>query len=204
MIFNKKIDRVLWLMLEADKENYDNIVQFITNMPEVLKKQILDKIRILEEYKKSGVKNFSFLCGECVTYNDLLYSFEIDPYFEELEMGYMECHSGVYKDVIKMTLYLGDDFEKNMNFRKNYIGSVKYNITTENVDGLFNMVNSSENEYNLYKTPIRDIVIYTKDNGKHIRSHFTVIDSLNMPEELYLEDIMDKTSENALVRRKKK
>lgn len=201
MIFNKKIDRALWLMIEADKENNDNIVKFITSMPEELKKQILDKIRILEEYKKNGVKNFPFLYGEYVTDNCLLYRFGIDPYSEKLEMGYMEYYRGVYRDVFNMILYLGDNLDKNKNFRKNYIGSIEYNINTDNIDGLVNIVNSSKNEYNLYKTPVRDIVVYSKDDGNVIKNHFSLIDFLSIPEELTLDNLSNNISK---VRRKKK
>jgi len=202
MIFNKKIDKRIWLMLVADKQNNDNIIQFITNIPEELKNKILDKLEIFVEYKKTGVKNFSYLCGECDIDNRLLYSFEIDPYFEEIEMGYMECHNGIYRDVFKMTLYLGDNFENIRKIRKSYIGKIQYNINVENIDGLFNLVNSSENEYNLIETSLGCMVLYSKDNGKVIKNHFTVVDLSSMPEELSLEDIMDKKSLN--VRRKKK
>ena len=188
MIFNKKIDNGISLMLSSGTDNSDSIMQFITNMPEGLKKKILEKLNIYEEYKKTGIKNFSFLCGEYDIDNRMLYTFEIDPYTEEIEMGYMECYGGIYKDVFKMTLYLGDNIEDIKNFRKKYIGSVQ-----ENISCLY--------KYYLYKTPISDIVMYSKENNRSVKNHFSLVDLFNMPEELYLDNIMDKS---LTVRRKQK
>ena len=148
MIYNKIIDNGIWLMLLADEENKDNIIQFITNMPEELKMKIIEKLKVFSQYKNTGVMNFYFLCGECNINNSKLYNFEIDPYIEEIDMGYMECINGVYRDVFKMSLHLGDDIENTKNFSKRCIGSIQYDINVNNINGS-NIITYSENEYNL-------------------------------------------------------
>jgi hypothetical protein len=114
-------------------------------------------------------------------------------------MGYMECLNGIYRDVFKMSLCLSDVAES---VKKSYIGSIEYNINVKNVDGLFNLIDSSLNEYNLIKTSLGYVVVYSKDDNKSIRNHFRFIGFMDMDEELYLDNIKDKTS--GKIRRRKK
>lgn len=204
MIFDKNLDKALWLLLSADRKNSEKVVNFINIIPEELKEQIQEKIKIYNEYKMNGNKNFSFLCGDCEIDNKLLFWFEIDTYFGELEMGYMESNCGIYKDVFKMTLLLDENLSLIDNFGKKNIGRIEYDIHTNKIDNVGSIVESSENSYDLYKTPLGYMIVYSVDNDKGVKHYMKIINILDMPEELFIDDIKDMSDVKRLVKERKR
>lgn len=203
MIIDKNFDKSLWLVLNADKKNSERVVNFIVNIPNELKEQIKEKIKILNEFKNSEDKRITFLCGEYETSEHLLYWFELDSYFEEIDMGYKRFNGCVYEDVFEMTLSLSEDLFSVKNFDKKNIGRIEYDISTKNIDNIFNVVESSENEYNLYRTPLGYLVVYSVDDDKGIKHYMKIINILDMPEQLFIDDIKDRNDAKKLVKERK-
>ena len=204
MIIDKNIDKSLLLVLNAERENRDKIIGFINSIPDELKLLIKDRMKLYEDYKKNGEKNLAYLCGEYNTSDDLLYFFEIDTYFKEIDIGCMKSNGYVYEDVFGLTLSLDDELLLIKNFDKKYVGRIEYDIYTENVDGICSIKSSSENTYNLVKTPLGYVVLCSRDNDKGVKKHYQKIDVSGISEELHMEDIQELNNVNRLVRRKRK
>ena len=198
------MDKSLWLILSAERENRDKIIDFINSIPNELKLLIKDRMNLYEDYKKTGEKKLAYLCGEYNTQDDLLYFFEIDTYFKEIDMGCKKSNGYVYEDVFRLTLSLDDELLLIRNFDKKYIGRIEYDIYTENVDGICSIKSSSENTYSLVKTPIGYMILYSRDDDKGVKKYYQRIDVSNISEKLNMEDIQDIDNVNRLVRRKRK
>ena len=80
MIFDKKIDSSLWMMVYVDKQNRDEIVDFIQEFPEELRREIIDKLALLKMYKDEDKKNMEFLCGEFETEDKFVITVSDDVY----------------------------------------------------------------------------------------------------------------------------
>ena len=204
MIFDKKIDSSLWMMVYVDKQNRDEIVNFIQEFPEELRREIIDKLALLKMYKDEDKKNMEFLCGEFETEDKLLYWYEIDSYHNELDMGYKVYNSGKYEDVFEITLAMRDNISIDKYFQKEYIGKIEYDIYTKRIDNMFSISNSSENEYYLVRTPFGYMVNYSNDDVRGIRQNVTRVNILDIPEDVIISDLDIKEDENRLVRRRKK
>ena len=204
MIFDKKIDSSLWMMVYVDRQNRDEIVDFIQNFPEELRREIIDKLALLKMYKDEDKKNMDFLCGEFETEDKLLYWYEIDSYHNELDMGYKVYNCGKYEDVFEITLAMRDNISIDKYFQKEYIGKIEYDIYTKRVDDMFNIVNSSENDYYLVRTPLGYIITYLYEDVRGIRQNITRVNILDIPEDVNISDLDIKEDENRLVRRRKK
>lgn len=203
MIIDKNIDKSLWLVLNADKKNSEKVVNFIVSIPDELKEQIKEKIKILNEYKNSGEKKISFLCGEYETSEQILYWFQMDSYYEEIDMGYKRYNGCVYEDVFEMTLSLSEDLFSVKNFDKKNIGRIEYDIHTNNIDNICSIVESTENSYDLVKIPLGYIVVYSVDDGKGFKHYMKIINILDMPNELFIDDIKDNDDVKRLVKERK-
>lgn len=204
MIFDKKIDSSLWMIVHADMDNNDRIIDFIKKIPEELRVQIIDKLNILKTYSDDDKKKMSFLCGEYETSNKLLYWFEIDSYYNELDLGYKVYNGYTYEDVFEITLAMRDNASIDKHLKKEYIGKIEYDFYTKRIDDMFSISNSSESEYYLVKTPFGYIVNYSNDDDIGIRQNVTRINILDMPEDINISDLDIKEYENKLVRRRMK
>ena len=202
MIFDKKIDSSLWMMVYADKQNRDEIVDFIQEFPEELRRAIIDKLALLKMYKDEDKKNMEFLCGEFETEDKLLYWYEIDSYHNELDMGYKVYNCGKYEDVFDITLAMRDNISIDKYFQKEYIGKIEYDIYTKRIDDMFSISNSSENDYYLVRTPFGYMVNYSNDDDRGIRQNVTRVNILDIPEDVNINDLDIKDDENRLVRRR--
>ena len=197
------MDKSLLLILNADRKNRDRIIDFIKNIPDELILLINDRMKLYEEYKNTGEKKVAFLCGEYNTSDNLLYFFEIDTYFNEIDIGYKKSNGYIYEDVFKMCLSLDDDLLFVDNFIKKNIGRIEYDIHIESIDGIYNKKNSSENVYNLVKTPLGYMVLYSKNNDRSIKHYIQGIDVSNITDELNIDDVQNMVNVNKLVRRKR-
>ena len=199
MIVNEKIDKLLWLILVSDLENRDMIIDFISNMSDNLKIRMVKGLDMFEEYKKTGIKNFTFLCG--VDYIDnILYNFDIDIDNDEINIELMVSDGNIYREVFRISLYLGNDLENRKVYKKNYIGRIEYNIDTRVSDGVKKIVNYSKCEYNLTRTMLGDIVTVGYDDTG-IRSNYI---DMSLYKELFLDDINSIDLDKSLVRKRKK
>lgn len=200
MIIDERIDKVLWLMLVSDYENRDSIVNCVSNIPYGLKKQIINGLDKLGEYKKTGIKNFTFLCGEYHINNMFLYNFDINTDDNEINIELMVSDGNIYRDVFKINLYLGNNLENRKLFKKNRIGKIEYNIDTRIDDGVMKVVSFSKCEYSLTKTLLGDIISICYDD-MDVRSNYI---DLNSYRELILDDINNNDFDKNLVRKRKK
>ena len=204
MIFDKKIDSSLWMMVYVDRQNRDEIVDFIQDFPEKLRREIIDKLALLKMYKDEDKKNMDFLCGELETEDKLLYWYEIDSYHSELDMGYKVYNCGKSEDVFEITLAMRDNISIDKYFQKEYIGKIEYDIYTKRVDDMFNIVNSSENDYYLVRTPLGYLITYLYEDIRGIRQNITRVNILDIPKDVNVVDLDIKEDENRLVRRRMK
>lgn len=202
MIFDKKIDSSLWMIVHADRDNNDRIIDFIKKIPEELRVQIIDKLNILKTYSDDDKKKMSFLCGEFEIKDKLLYWFEIDSYYNEIDLGYKVYNGYTYEDVFEITLAMRDNISIDKYLKKEYIGKIEYDIYTKRIDDMFSISNSSENEYYLVKTPFGYIVNYSDSDDRGIRQNVTRVNILDMPEDINISDFDIKEDENKLVRRR--
>jgi len=204
MIFDKKIDSSLWMIVRADRDNNDKIIDFIKKIPEELRVQIIDKLNVLKTYNDDDKKNMDFLCGEFETEDKLLYWFEIDSYYNELDLGYKVYNGYTYEDVFEISLAIRDNISIDKHLKKEYIGKIEYDIYTKRIEDMFSISNSSENEYYLVKTPFGYIVNYSDSDDRGIRQNVTRVNILDMPEDINISDLDIKEYENKLVRRRMK
>lgn len=82
MIFDKNYDKSLWLILMSDKDNREEIIKFIKNIPKELYVKLNTALKKYYEFE-SNVKGDSIrdfiLCGEVVDDKQDIYSFYIEP-----------------------------------------------------------------------------------------------------------------------------
>ena len=202
MIIEKNIDKTLWLILNTDKKNRDKIVDFVCNIPIELKRLIEDRIKMLNEYRETGQKKFTFLCGEFITDDNLLYWFEIDFDFNEIDLGYKKFNGSIYDDVFEMTLSLNSESSLKKIFDKKYIGRIEYDKRINNIDNVCSFLEFSESVYNLYKIPFGYVT--TSGCKRGIDSFKCISNITNEDDELFLDDVLNVNSVNRLVRRKRK
>ena len=200
MIIDKKFDRALWLMLKADKNNRDEILEFMDSIPNELIEKIKKNLILFENTDK---KKLTFLFGECQRGNRL-YWFGIDKYFQEIDMGYKEHNGIVYRDVFEMSLLLDDQILDVDYFDKKDIGRIKYDINVRNIDGVCNVVEASENSYYLMRTLLGYMIMFSIDDNKDTKKYYRMIDINDIPDEINLESLKDMDNVDRLVRRRKK
>lgn len=82
MIFDKNYDKSLWLILMNDKDNREEIIKFIKNIPKELYVKLNAALKKYYEFESSAkgdsISDF-ILCGEVVDSNQDIYSFYINP-----------------------------------------------------------------------------------------------------------------------------
>ena len=55
MIFNEKFDNSLWLMVNNDKNNKDDIVAFVKNLPNELYQLIYSRLDEYKQYREGKI-----------------------------------------------------------------------------------------------------------------------------------------------------
>lgn len=136
MIFNKELDKSLWLILESDKKNRDRIKCFVESIPNDLYQQIYNKLDEYSEYEKGHLNMFDlddfFLKGECLGYLNKKYSFVIDIVGNSLSITESMLINGKFKDLIELTLFMGSRYNSVEISGRQSIGSFT-NYVTKNV-----------------------------------------------------------------------
>jgi len=206
MIFDKKLyDRSLWLMLKADKDNRDRIIEFINDIPFELRKRIEESIRIY----KMGIKDNSILygmedkrlSGSYETVRHVLYWYNIDVVdsLGTLTLGYSILYGDMYYEVIEMQLVPYDDLYRLKYFDNEVIGNLMYDITMTK-----NFVSGKEKKYDIINTPFGDfILLILKDRNDKYRYELCKINIEKIPDNICIRDFQSKKNIKRLIRGKK-
>ena len=173
MIFNEELDKSLYLILESDNKNRENIKCFVESIPSEVFKQIYDKLEEYKEYENGNLDIFELddLClhSECNYYdNGFKYSFVIDMVAKSLSITRSMFVNGGYKDNAMLTLCMGCRYNDVNVFGRQYIGSFTNYITKNNT------------EYDLISTLIGLMVEYSTYDYKRMSERFKKYKRVNL------------------------
>ena len=200
MIFNKKLDESLRLIIGSDGKRRDKVISFIKSIPSELFDQIYIQLEKYEEYEKNSVDIFDredyCLKGECVNNYDKKYTFVIDMFDESITIAryvssslnkFLQIDDG-YTKTFEITLYAQNRYNNIDNFDEQRLGRI------------FNSVQNISIDYKVIKTIIGNMITYLDDYGFRKYQSFELndnYDDLNI-------DSLDVISRNRKVRRRVK
>lgn len=126
MILGNDYDRTLWLMIECNKDDRNNIIDLINEIPCELYERIRNSLYILNKYgNESGTSNLDYLHGNIIV-DDRKYYYRIDNYKYCLILGRSKKEDNVYNEEIELCLnrISKDEIFKGYNL---LVGSIQYN-----------------------------------------------------------------------------
>ena len=155
-MFSEEFDRSLWLMLGSDKNNREDIVNFIRSVPNELYQQIYIQLDKYEKYEESNIdildREDICLYGNCNGKYDLRYYFVVDMIQNSLTIG------------------VGNNID--MNFIKSYeitlYAKSRYNsvdlFSSQILGNIINHTDDVKTEYELIDGLLGKMVVYS-NNG---------------------------------------
>lgn len=156
-MFSQEFDRSLWLMLISDKNNREDIINFIKSIPNELYKQIRIQLDKYEKYEQSDINILDrediCLYGSCNGKYDLKYYFVID--------------------MIQNSLTISMGSNRDMNFIKSYeiilYAKSRYNnvelFNTQLLGNIINHTDDIKTEYELIDGLFGRMVVYSNDGS---------------------------------------
>lgn len=208
-MFQKEIDKALWLILEGDISNRQNIVNLLNSIPKDLLEEIKGRLEL---------NNESYMEGNKLLDNGMVIEYEID--FEEDEVTLTITHgikSNVGENAFKMGVELTLVWEKDEAMSAYWLGDITYicdldtdtNIDDFNLNGFVpafsltqgfrGMIKEVETEYDLIMTP-KEICVELKGARKELNP----IDISEMPDNITIEYINNRFGDNQLYRKRYK
>ena len=108
-MFNQEFDRSLWLMLVSDKNNREDMINFISCLPNELYEQINIQLDKYKDYEERNVYLFeredTCLCGNCLGKFNEKYSFIIDMVENSLTIIMGIEREDIFMKAFEVTLY---------------------------------------------------------------------------------------------------
>lgn len=189
MIFGKNYDSSLWLILVSDKDNREEIIKFIKDIPKELYVKLMDSmikyqeiINVDGEFK--GRK--ALLCGEFVDDKMDLYSFYInlDDGMLSLCRSVLNKYQRYYID-IEVSL-IPCKLDDNLGFLDGkLIGEIIFALDERKNSFTFDLKDYSYNEYECMKIPFGNALVFCKsDTKRRVRR----INRKNMKDDYNLTD----------------
>lgn len=112
MVFGKGYDESLWLILQSDRKNRREIIDFVNSIPEEMFIQMYKSIDLVKGYIKGNVsfnyRSYLGLNGFIETSNYILYWYCVDPYNGTLTLGYSVYDGKNYDEAFEMSISLFD------------------------------------------------------------------------------------------------
>ena len=172
MIFDLEYDKSLWMMLSANRNNNEKIINFLESIPNELLVNIREK---LNEYKNNKFfNNNNGMYGEVNKEDEYLYFFNIDVATGELTIGKCIYQYGVYFN----------DFLLNINVNNDYkLGEISFDYIQEGSDKVFFTGDCTTNVYELVNLFSKKIIV--SSNGSKTR--FGLANSI--PDEYNMNDL---------------
>ena len=173
-MFGERFNKTLNLILENDKSNRDEIVDFINDIPDNLNLLIIDKLSLYEEYlngKKSLYDSDSVFClsDSLKIGNEYMYSFVIDMVEDSLTIKKGKINRNGLENEKKIVLYAETTYNSISTLGKQRLGSFKnignsvdYNVINT-VFGLIFVI-SNDGILNRFKRFKNDLV----DNNRQL------------------------------------
>lgn len=188
MIFDKIIDKNLYLILSSDIKNREDIAKIIYNIP----KELLDRINLLltdnELPKQYKIAKYDK--------DNNMYMYTINIYHNEITIIYNKWYNNQTKLEEEYKLTLGrineiDDYPK-------YIG----NYTSKKSQIIYNKVfaTGTERDYELTNdTPLGNIISLSDDPNR-----YWIVNLKNKLLDIEQKDLKDRASINKLIKRRNK
>lgn len=194
MIFDKDYDASLWCIVKADRKNRKEIMDFINEIPE----ELLENIRISIEKLKKGEFIFDGETSDfyrCISKKQprIFYYFQLDE--DECLTIIKSYYDGYNEDELfelEINPIKPEYFIKIGMFEEEYIGTLTNNIQTTHFDNKYGLIDCTENEYTLYKTPIGHFIAYGKEipNSEKVVTMIKPISLKRMPEDISKDNIL--------------
>ncbi|MCI8445999.1 MAG: hypothetical protein HFH31_00735 [Bacilli bacterium] len=207
-MFHKEIDKALWLILEADISNRQEIITLLNSIPKDILEEIKGKLESNSE---------SYLEGGKTLDNGMALEYEID--FEEDEVILTITHGIIsnvgYENNIKMGVEFTLVWEKDEGMSEYWLGDITYICDLDmDVDidelplkgfipgfslthGIRGAIKEVETEYSLIVTPE---AICVEFNGA--KKGINPIDISDMPDNITIEYINNRYGDNPLYKKR--
>lgn len=129
MIFNEKFDNSLWLMVNSDKNNKDDIVAFVKNLPNELYQLIYSRLDEYKQYKEGKIdvlENSDNFCltGNIFTFDRCKYSFVIDMIVNSLTINKFVLKGKKYEKVYGLSMCAESSYNNADIFGTQLIGHI--------------------------------------------------------------------------------
>lgn len=155
-MFNEEFDRSLYLMLKSDKNNREDIVNFIRSVPLELFQQIYIQLEKYEKYEECDIdildREDICLYGNCNGKYGLKYYFILDMIQNSITIGVGNIIDMDFVKSYEITLYAESRYNSIDLFSSQILGNV------------INHSNDSKTEYELVDGLLGKMVVYT-NNG---------------------------------------
>lgn len=202
MIFSSDFDRTLWFMLVSDKKNRNDIAEFIKNIPEELYDRInqeLDRCSI--DASNSSMKKLTKAFRNKEGDTTYFYTVSLNSKLIIVNLSIWKQTVDDYQEVMQISLYpLTLEQIKNVDkIIPEYIGD--YYHTCSKMSFIYNTVVFKGNDrgYELIDGNCYDVIVQSVDGDLE-----KVIDIERIPNEIHLDDLIDKRNINRLVRNRRR
>ena len=174
MIFNKELDKSLYLILKFDKKNRQNIIRLLSSFPSEFYNNIINMLQS-EEEKKEFKENYSHISLYCLVdkTNDLILD--------------IKMYDNILRDKLELCLCSSEN-------DKEYLGTFSKSISKYNKKDKQIIEKEKNYEYSKMTMPKEELFIKTKDYKKIIPGLPMIRDYKEgkIPKELTLSYINDK------------
>lgn len=196
MIFDKRYDKTLYLILSVDDKNRDKIIDFITRIPKELYEQIRIGLEMQDKYNKGEIKKFpSGYLSNFILVGDREYSYAICG--DTLELyDCIRVDQYSYKPIFQMSLESFDNYKKTNCFEKNSLGEISYNFRYVRSKFRFD---SNGVKYDLNKTILGPVLTFVVNENKLIVKGLNGIKMGNIPEDIGLDEIKEDDNSNKVL-----
>ena len=128
MVFDKMYDKSLWLLIKGDIDSKKKISDFVYNIPLELRKQIQEKLNIVNDNRKKNL----YLIQENYFHGSYkkdgkLYYYSINPYNYGLSLGCSRENERGYERILEITLFPLDNTDLYDEKNNLLVGRIEYN-----------------------------------------------------------------------------